>query len=66
MTKRTDWSLAARVYPELREMPSYISQQRQEFVAQSALTTTAYRIFTFFHCCFIFGYSSCHEILKFE
>ena len=37
-----DWSLAARVYPELREMPSYIAQQRQEFVAQSALTTTAH------------------------
>ena len=37
-----DWSLAARAYPELREMPSYISQQHQEFVAQSALTTTAH------------------------
>ena len=37
-----DWSLAARAYPELREMPSYIAQQRQEFVAQSALTTTAH------------------------
>ena len=37
-----DWSLAARAYPELREMPSYISQQRQEFVAQSAFTTTAH------------------------
>ena len=37
-----DWSLAARAYTELREMPSYIAQQRQEFVAQSALTTTAH------------------------
>ena len=37
-----DWSLAARAYPELREMPSYIAQQRQEFVAQSAFTTTAH------------------------
>ena len=33
-----DWSLAARAYKELREMPSYIAQQRQEFVA----TTTAH------------------------
>ena len=40
--KDRDWSLAARAYPELREMPSYIAQQRQEFVAQSALTTTAH------------------------
>ena len=37
-----DWSLAARAYTELREMPSYIAQQRQEFVSQSALTTTAH------------------------
>ena len=37
-----DWLLAARAYHELREMPSYIAQQRQEFVAQSALTTTAH------------------------
>ena len=37
-----DWSLAARMYPELREMPTHISQQCQEFVAQSALTTTAH------------------------
>ena len=36
-----DWSLAARAYPELRELPSYIAQQRQEYVAQCALTTTA-------------------------
>ena len=37
-----DWSLAARAFPELREIPSYIAQQRQEFVAQSVLTTTAH------------------------
>ena len=37
-----DWSLAARAYTELREMPSYIAQQRQEFVAQSALITIAH------------------------
>ena len=41
-TGEEDWSLAARAYPELREMPSYIAQQRQEFVAQSALTTPAH------------------------
>ena len=42
MVKDCDWSLAARAYTELREMPSYIAQQRQEFVSQSALTTTAH------------------------
>ena len=34
-----DWSLAAKEYPDLREMPSFIAQQRQEFVVQSFTTS---------------------------
>ena len=34
-----DWSLAAKEYPDLRQMPSFIAQQRQEFVVQSFTTS---------------------------
>ena len=34
-----DWSLAAKEYPDLREMPSFIAQQRQEFAMQSFTTS---------------------------
>ena len=29
-----DWSLAAKAYPDLQDMPSFISQQRQQVVTQ--------------------------------
>ena len=35
-----DWSQAARAYPNLEEMPSFIAHQRQS-IAQPAFTTTA-------------------------
>ena len=34
-----DWSLAARAYPNLEEMPSFVPQQRQKYVVQVASTT---------------------------
>ena len=34
-----DWSLAAKEYPDLRAMPSFIAQQRQEFAVQSFTTS---------------------------
>lgn len=36
----TDWSLAAKSYPNLGEMPSDIAQQRQKYAAQLTVTTT--------------------------
>lgn len=34
-----DWSLAAMAYPNLQEMPSFIAQQRQQYVPQAVSTT---------------------------
>ena len=34
-----DWSLVTKEYPDFREMPSFIAQQRQEFVVQSFTTS---------------------------
>ena len=34
-----DWSLAAKAYPNLEEMPSFVPQQRQKYVVQVASTT---------------------------
>ena len=34
-----DWSLAARAYPDLLEMPSFLAQQRQQFQSEPTSTT---------------------------
>lgn len=38
-SSNTDWSLAAKAYPDLEEMPHFIAQQRQQYVPHSPETT---------------------------
>ncbi len=35
-----DWSLAAKAYPDMEEMPSFVAQQRQDY-AMHSFTTSA-------------------------
>ncbi len=34
-----DWSLAARAYPDLLEMPPFVAQQRQQYQSEPTSTT---------------------------
>ena len=34
-----DWSLAAEAYPDLQEMPSFVAQQRQQYVSPPVSTS---------------------------